>query len=187
MLAVRAPFTCISIIAFRGSSAQTSSILGIKRFSKTMFCRVSVFILAIVGVYAQPIDQSIESVNRVDRAAQIEDEDPSSTLTIQITDGPTTMKPGFLAWLLTPLAQSLINPQSLLQNGVTQLKETLNNLGFRTSENIKAKQLTISDNLLHAADVDEPEFDANRLEPTGPDSAWLQEKRSPFTDGGYRK
>ncbi|XP_046142633.1 uncharacterized protein LOC114873719 [Osmia bicornis bicornis] len=148
------------------------------------FDAVFLLILMIFGVYTKPMDRSIgDSINRIDHGSiELRNSDGDTTLTlanvtVQNSEGSTTVKPGFLTWLLAPLSQ--INPQSLLQNGVLQLKETLNNLGLKTRQDIKARQLTGGNNLLHVEGINEPGFYANRLEPAGffdGNNGWVESK-----------
>lgn len=80
----------------------------------------------------------------------------------------TTTKPGPFSWLLTPFVQKVqFSPQSFLQDRLSLLKETLNNLGINVLQNVTAKQLSAPTNLVHFLSPTDSGFYTNRLEPAG--------------------
>ncbi|CAL7939011.1 unnamed protein product [Xylocopa violacea] len=145
-------------------------------------------ILVVAGTYAKPLEQSSDdSINNIDKQTEVDitnvDTSVTPPLEEQVTQNPddttTKSKPSLLTWFLTPLTQNLqINPQTI-QNRVTQLKETLSNLGLRNFDEPKeGKQLNSPGNLLHLAGVNDPGFYTNRLEPAGffGGNGWLANK-----------
>lgn len=90
----------------------------------------------------------------------------------------STSKPGLFSWFLAPLSQNVqISPQTL-QDRVTQIKETLSNLGLRNRDPIKGKQLSNANNLLHLIGPNDSGFYTNRIEPAGffGGNGWLANK-----------
>ncbi|XP_017893194.1 uncharacterized protein LOC108632869 [Ceratina calcarata] len=143
-----------------------------------------IFLLA--GTYAKPAELTEESINNIDQGTDldIENQDPIVVTTlkdsiIQSSDSTsTTSKPGLFAWFLTPLTQNLqISPETL-QNRVTQIRETLSNLGWR-NRNTNGKQLTGNANtLVQLAGPNDSGFYTNRLDPAGffGGNGWLANK-----------
>ncbi|XP_012349460.1 LOW QUALITY PROTEIN: uncharacterized protein LOC105736999 [Apis florea] len=153
--------------------------LGLSRKSilETM-SSVLMLILLIVGSYAQSPDQSSDKINDV-KLTDIVDEDSIITSTlknVQTPEATTTSKPNLFSWFFTPFVQNLqIDPQTL-QNRVIQLKEALNNLGFRNEK--EGKQLSNANNLLNLAGLTDSGFYTNRVEPAGffGGNGWLANK-----------
>lgn len=79
----------------------------------------------------------------------------------------STTRPGPFSWFLAPLVQKVqFSPQSFLQDRLTLLKETLNNLGINL-QNVTARQLNTPTNLVHFLGPNDSGFYTNRLEPAG--------------------
>ncbi|KAG6798425.1 hypothetical protein HZU73_06242 [Apis mellifera caucasica] len=139
---------------------------------------VLMLILLIVGSYAQSPDQSSDKIDDV-KLTDTVDEDSNITSTlknIQTPETSTTSKPSLFSWFFTPLLQNLQVDPHTLQNRVTQLKEALNNLGFRNQE--EGKQLSNANNLLNLASLSDSGFYTNRVEPAGffGGNGWLANK-----------